>query len=83
MRQLSEPALERFRLSDDTEGNKDFAMGTMKRGDDAQDHAPQPTQRKTETPGQKQEAGNYEERTGGDGSIAVEDLSSADDEGAN
>lgn len=58
-------------------------MGTMKRGDDAQDHAPQPTYRKTETPGQKQEAGNYEEQKGGDGSIAVEDLSSADDEGAN
>ena len=58
-------------------------MGTIKRGDDAQDHAPQPTQRKTKTAGDKQDAGNYEERKGGDGAIAVEDLSSADDEGAN
>ena len=54
-----------------------------KRGDDAQDHAPQPTLRKTVTPGDKREAANYEEQVGGDGSVAVEDLSSADDEGAN
>ena len=58
-------------------------MGTVKRGDDAQDHASQPTHRKTETPGNKQDAGNDEEQKGDDKSIEVEDLSSADDEGAN
>lgn len=54
-----------------------------KRGDDAADHAPQPTQRKSVTPGDKQDAKNYEERAGDDGAIEVEDMSSANDEGAN
>ena len=51
-----------------------------KRGDDAQDHAPRPTRGKSETPGDKQDAKNYEAE---DGAIEVEDVSSANDEGAN
>ena len=53
------------------------------RGDDAQDHAPQPPQHKSVTPGDKQDAKNYEERKGDDGAIEVENMSSANDEGAN
>ncbi len=53
-----------------------------KRGDDAQDHAPQPPRDKSVTPGDKQDAKNYEQRKD-DGAIEVENLSSANDEGAN
>ena len=53
-----------------------------KRGDDAQDHTPQPTGDRTTTPGHKQGAENYEERAD-DGAIEIEDMSSANDEGAN
>ena len=54
-----------------------------KRGDDAQDHAPQPTGTKSKPPGHRQDATNYEERTDGSEAIEGEDMSSANDEGAN
>ncbi len=56
-----------------------------KRGDDAQDHAPQPKQHEGVASGDKQEAANYEQRTDddGDGAIEVDNMSSANDEGAN
>ena len=54
-----------------------------KRGDDAQDHAPQPTGPKARPPGDRQDATNYEERTDDGEAIEVENMSSANDEGAN
>ena len=58
-------------------------MDTKKRGNDAQDHAPQPKQDKRETPGDKQDATNHEGREDDDNAIEVENMSSANDEGAN
>lgn len=53
-----------------------------KRGDDAQDHTPRPMKRDDSPVGVKQDAENYEER-GDQGAIEIEDMSSANDEGAN
>lgn len=59
------------------------------RGNDAQDHVPKPGATaggpgvKPSVPSGKQDAPNYANRVDGDGAIEVENLSSADDEGAN
>ncbi len=56
-------------------------MDDKKRGDDAQDHAPKsPTG--AVPPGDKQDAPNYEKRTDKGEAIEVENLNSANDEGA-
>ena len=62
--------------------NEDIAMDT-KRGDDAQDHAPKPSRRETVTLDRKPEEGTDEERSDHHGAIEVENMSSANDEGAN
>ncbi len=54
-----------------------------KRGDDAQDHAPQPTGSKSQPADNRQDAKNYKDRTDGGEAIEVENMSSANDEGAN
>ena len=54
----------------------------VERGNDAQDHAPQPKPGKPTEPNEKQEAANYEKRDDG-GAIEVDDVNSANDEGAN
>ena len=50
-----------------------------KRGDDAQDRAPHPKQPDSTSPDSSPSA----DKPGNDGAIPVEDLNSADDEGAN
>lgn len=58
-------------------------MDDQKRGDDAADHAPKPQQSNTEpSPKQKQDAPNYNDKTDKGQAIEVEDVSSANDEGA-
>ena len=58
-------------------------MDDKQRGDDAQDHTAAAAARtKAVPPGDKQESGNYEARSDGGGAIEVENLSSANDEGA-
>ena len=58
-------------------------MDDKKRGDDAQDYTPASSARtKAVPPSNKQEAENYEERSDGGQAIEVENLSSANDEGA-
>ena len=58
-------------------------MDDKKRGDDAQDHTTGAlAHTKAVLPGDKQEAVNYEERADGGQAIEVENLSSANDEGA-
>ena len=57
-------------------------MDEKKRGDDAQDHAPAPSERAPSPAGGQQDAPNYDERTDGGRAIKVEDMSSANDEGA-
>ena len=57
-------------------------MNGIKRGDDAADHAPRPTQPNTEEPpaGREQDAPNYDVADKGRRSIKVEDVDSANDE---
>ena len=58
-------------------------MSNKKRGDDAQDHTPAAAAHTTAAPpDDKQEAANYEKRTDAGEAIEVENLSSANDEGA-
>jgi hypothetical protein len=56
-------------------------MGEKNRGEDAQDHAPQPAPNSAPADG-RQDAPNYKERTDKGEAIQVEDLNSANDEGA-
>lgn len=62
-------------------------MSEQKRGDDAGDHAPKPLQQDHAEPQQtkKQDAPNYRDRkkTEDGKAIKLEDVSSANDEGAN
>ena len=57
-------------------------MNTIKRGDDAADHAPRPTEPKVEErpESREQEAPNYDVTEKGGRSIKVEDVNSANDE---
>ena len=58
-------------------------MDTKKRGNDAQDHtAAAAAHTAAAPPDDKQEAANYEKRTDKGEAIEVENLSSANDEGA-
>ena len=62
-------------------------MDDKQRGDDAQDHAPSsdtPSSAKpqAEAPGRPQDAGHDQKRTDQSQAIDVEDLNSANDEGA-
>ena len=58
-------------------------MEDKQRGDDAQDHAPKPNSGASAAPpSDKQDAANYEKRTDKGEAIEVENLSSANDEGA-
>lgn len=58
---------------------------TIKRGDDAQDHTASADAKKAATrpPADKQDAANYDERDDAGKAIPVENVSSANDEGAN
>ena len=59
-------------------------MDDKQRGDDAQDHTPMAKSGSgAAPPSDKQDAVNYEKRTDKGQAIEVENLSSANDEGAN
>ena len=59
-------------------------MDDKTRGDDAQDHAPkQPASNRPAEDDKKQDAPNYDKRTDQGRAIKVDDMSSANDEGAN
>lgn len=57
-------------------------MSDVKRGDDAADHAPKPTQtgKPSETESGKQDAPNYNNTVDGGRAEPVEDMNSANDE---
>lgn len=59
-------------------------MQTIKRGDDAADHAPtpRPNDGSDASPSAKQDAPNYDQRTDKGQALEVEDVNSANDEGA-
>lgn len=58
-------------------------MDDQKRGDDAEDHAPKPDRSKAKpSAAEKQDAPNYKERADEGRAIEVENVNSANDEGA-
>ncbi len=57
-------------------------MDDKERGDDAQDHAPSAAKPTAAPPSDKQDAENYEKRSDKGQAIEVDNLSSANDEGA-